>query len=138
MCLAPLILAGYLLTQNFSGSIPKTNLDGSVIELQTCEAGIGLDAKASSSGLYGVGLQYGFKFPLGPLSLTLTPKAGLAYIDRPNREQAHPGNFEVGGSVLFGYGRARVGLEYWHISNAYTARPNHGHDLFIIQTGWTF
>lgn len=138
MCFAPLILAGVLLTQNYSGSVPKTNLDGGMIEAQTCERGAGLDVKASTSGLYGLALQYGYSLDFNGWTVTATPKAGLAYVDHQVKEQKHPGNFEVGGQVLFGRDRWRIGLEYWHISNAYTAHPNSGLDLLMIQTGWTF
>lgn len=138
MCLAPLILAGALIMTHFGAHHHPTDFSGGALIMQTCETGLALDVKASTSGLYGLGLAYGVTLPLGPLSLTLTPKAGLAYIDRPTWELAHPGNFEVGGSALLGYGRARVGLEYWHMSNAHTARPNSGLDLFVLETGWTF
>lgn len=141
MCLAPLILAGMLLTQDFNTTHnvrPKTDFNGAMIEAQTCERGAGLDLKASASGLYGLALQYGAGLDVHGWSITLTPKAGLAYVNRHTWEEAHPFNFEVGAQLLIGRDRWRVGVEYWHISNAYTSRPNHGIDTIAIQTGWTF
>jgi len=139
MCLEPLILAGWLLTQNYSGvSVHKTNLDAAALEVQTCERGAGLDFKATTSGLYGVALQYGLSTTVHGWTITATPKAGLAYVDHHVREQAHPGNFELGGQVLIGRERWRIGAEYWHISNAYTSRPNGGLDLLMFQAGWIF
>lgn len=141
MCLAPLILAGLLITQDFNTTAnprAKTDFNGAMIEAQTCERGAGLDLKASSSGLYGLALQYGAGLDLDGWAITITPKAGLAYVSRSNWEQAHPWNFEVGGQVLIGRDRWRIGFEYWHISNAYLSRPNTGIDTLAIQTGWIF
>jgi hypothetical protein len=138
MCLEPLLLAGWLLTQTLSGSVPKTNLDAGVLEVQTCERGIGLDLKASTSGLYGLAVQYGLSTTLGGWTITLTPKAGLAYVDHRIWEERSPGNFEAGGQLLIGRNRWRIGAEYWHISNAYLGRPNYGLDLVMLQGGWIF
>ena len=138
MCWAPLLLVGWLVTQHWSGYSPKTNLDGAVIEVQSCERGIGLDVKASTSGLYGLAAQYGLTTSLDGWTVTVTPKAGVAYVDHRVVEQASPGNFQVGGQLLFGRERWGVGAEYWHLSNAGLGRPNSGLDLVLCQVGWVF
>jgi len=138
MCLKPLILIGWLLTQNFGGHNFNTNLDAAAVEVQTCESGPGLDVKAATSGLYGVAVQYGFTTTRNGWTFTATPKLGVAYVDHQAKEQAHPANFELGGQLLFGRDRWRIGAEYWHISNAHTSVPNLGIDLLILQTGWIF
>ena len=95
-------------------------------------------SKASNSGLYGLGLQYGWTWGDAHRSLTLQPKVGLSYVDRPEPALPLRTQFEVGAQLLFGYDRARLGLEYWHLSNAGLKEPNTGLDLIVIQTGWVF
>lgn len=136
-CFEPLLLAGWLLTQNLAGG-PTTNLDAGVLEVQTCERGLGLDLKASSSGLYGLAAQYGLSTTSHGWTVTLTPKAGLAYVDHRVAEQDSRGNFEVGAQLLIGRDRWRIGVEYWHLSNAYLGQPNAGLDLVMVQLGWTW
>lgn len=137
MCWAPLVLIGYLFTmQTAWHRTPSEN--GTLLEVQSCERGIGVDAKASSSGLYGLGLQYGLGSQRGDWSVTLLPKAGLSYIDHPNPALPLRTQFEVGAQLLVGYQRFRIGVEYWHLSNAGLRAPNIGLDLLAIQTGWIF
>jgi hypothetical protein len=132
------MLMGYALT--VQTPFHKTaNVDGVVIEAMTCEQGIGLNAKASSAGLFGFGLQYGL--PLlenTPVTLTVLPKAGLSYTTIERKELPMTGQFEVGAQLLAGYGKFRAGLEYWHLSNAGLQDPNTGLDMLILQTGWQF
>lgn len=136
-CLEPLILAGWLFTQSLEGG-PATNLDGGVLEMQTCERGLGLDLKASTSGLYGLAAQYGLSTTQQEWTVTLTPKAGLAYVDHRVWEQDSRGNFQLGAQLLIGRDRWRIGVEYWHISNAGLGEPNAGLDLMSLQLGWTW
>jgi len=139
LCFAPLVLIGYALTMEMQQTRHPSTVDGTVIEAQTCETGLGLDAKASNAGLYGLGLQYGLRLlEVGDWILTALPKAGLSYTDRPRHELPMTYQFEVGGQVLLGYDRYRVGLEYWHLSNAGLTPHNLGLDMLIIQTGWRF
>jgi hypothetical protein len=136
MCLAPLILAAYLMTLDVGGSTPNTNLDGGVLSVQTCERGVGVDAKASTSGLYGLALQYGLGAEIQNWSITMTPKMGVAYVDHRVWEQSGSSNFELGWQVLAGQDRWRVGVEYFHISNAYLSQPNYGLNMLMVQVGW--
>ena len=141
-CLAPLVLLGLASTMSVNAlghSHNTTNADGIVVEAMTCEKGIGLDAKVSTAGLYGVGLQYGVTlYEEGKISLTFLTKAGLSYTDKPRKELPLQGQFEVGGQILVGYEDFKVGLEYWHLSNAGIQQPNIGLDMLVIQTGWRF
>jgi len=137
-CFAPLVLLGYALTAQTSWH-HTDNVNGTVLEVQTCEKGLGLDAKASSAGLFGFGLQYGFTIFEGEkFNFTFLPKAGLSYTSVPHRELPLNGQFEVGGQFLLGYEDFRVGLEYWHLSNAGLQSPNIGLDMLVVQTGWRF
>lgn len=139
MCLAPLLLVGHMLTIETGAHQVKENQDSQMIEVQSCERGLGFDAKASINGYYGFGLQYGFGLlDVGDWTLTLQPKAGLSYVDHPVYELPQRGQFEVGGQLLLGYKNFRVGVEYWHLSNAGMTKPNIGMDFLVLQTGWRF
>jgi hypothetical protein len=138
LCFAPVLLLGYALTMETSWH-KTTNVDGVVIEAMTCEKGLGMDFKASTAGLYGLGLQYGLTvFEGEKFSLTFLPKAGLSYSSVQRKEIPMQGQFEVGAQFLGGYENYRMGLEYWHLSNAGLQEPNIGLDMLVIQTGWRF
>lgn len=138
LCFAPVVLLGYALTMQTANHKTAT-VDGVVLEAMTCEKGLGLDAKVSSAGLYGFGLQYGIPLvETSPITLTFLPKGGLSYTSVERKELPATAQFEVGAQFLLGYEQFRVGLEYWHLSNAGMQEPNIGLDMLIIQTGWRF
>ena len=137
MCLAPLVLVGSLTTVQTSWHHTASH-DGAVVEVQTCERGLGLHAKAATSGLYALGAQYGFAWQSGPWSATIQPSAGLSYADHPVHALPLRTQFEVGLSAFVGYRDWRVGVSYWHLSNAGLKTPNIGLDLIAIQAGWVF
>lgn len=115
-----------------------TDIQERYVEVQTCETGVGLHAKATLAGLYGAGLQYGFTADFGKFSLTFQPKAGISYADRPFPELPMRTQFEIGGGLLVGYQKYRVGVEYWHLSNAGLRDPNIGLDMVGVTLGRTF
>lgn len=136
-CLAPLILAGQLFTVTVPGHV--SDLNGQYVEVQTCERGVGLHAKAATNGLFAFGLHYGFKIvDADKFSITFQPKAGLSYTTVERPELPLQGQFEVGAGLVFGYDQFRVGVEYWHLSNAGLEQPNIGVDMIGITTGWRF
>lgn len=137
VCWAPLLLMGAALTVQTPWH-QTTQMDAGIVEVQTCEKGWGLDAKASTQGVYGADVQYGFVYHTGEWMLGLLPKGGVSYVDHPVYELPSRTQFGVGAQALLGYGRARLGVEYWHLSNAFTRDPNIGMDLLLIQTGWRF
>lgn len=137
LCFAPLVLIGYALTIERE-PYRTSNVNGSVIEVQSCETGIGMDVKASTAGLFGVGIQYGFTKKINEYSITALPKVGLSYTSETRRELPMVGQFEVGAQVLLGYKQMRVGVEYWHLSNAGMKYPNIGLDMIVLQTGIVF
>ena len=138
ICVAPLMLVGYLFTLQ-TPSHHSTLLNGAVIELQTCETGLGAHIKASSSGLYASGIQYGLTWQITPKwSMTLSPRLGLSYVDHPVYELPMRTQFELGTQLLFGYDRWRGGVGYWHLSNGGMKDPNIGVDLLEVLTGWRF
>lgn len=137
LCLAPLLLMGYA----FPVILPwheKRDIAAPMVEVQTCERGLGAHAKVSTAGLYGLGLHYGFNKTWGDWSATLSPHAGLSYADHPIETLPLRKQFELGLQAIIGFKQARIGLEYWHLSNAGLKQPNIGLDLWIVQVGWTF
>ena len=137
LCFAPLVLAGHLFTVQTPWH-QTNNYDGPVVEVQSCESGVGLHAKASSTGLYGTGLHYGFTKEVGDFSITFQPKAGISYVDRPEPALPLRTQFEVGAQLLIGLADFRVSVEYWHLSNAGLRSPNIGLDMIGVTTGWVF
>lgn len=126
---------------HFRADVKKKNdvHDAAMIEVQTCETGLGFDAKAATNGLYGFGLQYGFSHQFGDdYRVTFTPKAVLSYTDRTVYELPQDVQFGIGAQLLVGYKQFRVGAELWHLSNAGITSPNIGLNLPIIQVGWVF
>lgn len=137
LCLAPLLLAGYMSTITTSWH-HGPNEDGAVVELQTCERGLGAHIRATSSGLYGLGAQYGLGTEVGPVSLTIQQRLGFSYVDHTNVNLPLRTQFEVGLQGLIGYGRYRIAVDYWHLSNAHLKAPNIGMDMASVMIGVTF
>ena len=137
MGFAPLILLGYMLTLQTSWHHTES-VSSPVVEVQSCETGWGLDAKAATAGYYGLGTQYGWKWTFDTVSLGVIPKSGFSYVDHPAAALPMGGQFQVGGQVLVGYKRWRAGVEYWHLSNAGLEQPNVGMDFLLLQVGWMF
>jgi hypothetical protein len=136
-CMAPLILAGYLLTLHPNAS-HVTSFDEPMLEAQTCESGAGLDAKITASGLSSLQAQYGFAFTGEQWRLILTPKAGGALLPHHVPELTSPLNFSLGFQTTLGYEQGRLSLEYWHQSNAHLGSSNAGLDLIALMGGWSF
>lgn len=136
-CLEPLIMAGYLFMAN-PNRVNGANLNAPMLEVQSCERGVGVGLKAAQSGVYALEAQYGFQLKLGSLSIGLVPKAGVGYQDVLTLEQQSKTNFSLGTQVLLGYDHYRIGAEWWHISNAGTGERNAGLDMFAITAGWAF
>lgn len=146
LCLAPVVLIGSLSPTNLIGSHKTQGLPGAaILEVQTCDTGLGLDAKAGTNGLYGADIQYGFTFePARPFRVSFIPKLGVSYADHPILEVPQRTQFGLGAQILLGYEDFRIGLEWWHLSNGsglglnVSDRPNYGLNLIALQTGWVF
>jgi len=136
-CFAPLLLMGSLLTLHPNPS-HTTSLDGVLVEGQTCETGVGLDLKVSSSGVGSVAVQYGLGWTEEAWSLTVSPKVGVGVLDQHVPELTSQVNFSLGAQIIGGYQRVRLALEYWHQSNAFLGSTNAGLDMITIMGGWAF
>lgn len=137
MCLAPIILLGYLVTIQTAWH-QTTTMDAPMLAVQTCETGPGAAVNVSASGLAGLVGQYGWQWRRGDWSVTLQPKAGVSHAMQPVYELPSQTQFQLGLGLLVGYQSWRVGIEYQHLSNAGLAQPNIGIDLIALQTGWSF
>src|SRR5438067_4072773 len=136
-CLAPVILAGYLLTIQTSWH-HTTNFDGPMLEAQTGETGAALNLRVAASGVSSLGVQYGWQMARGEWSLTLQPLVGVGLIDRHIRELSSEVNFSLGAQVMAGYESYRLSFGYWHVSNAGLGSKDGGLDLLALQTGFSF
>ena len=137
LCLAPLLLAGYAMTMNSSWH-HGPNENGAIVEIQSCERGPAVHARMTTSGLYAAGLHYGLGTEVGPLTLTFQPRAGFSYVDHTNVNLPMGTQFELGLQGLVGYDRYRLGVDYWHMSNAGLKKPNIGMDMLSLMVGVTF
>lgn len=137
MCVAPVILLGYLLTVQTAWH-HTTTMDAPMLEVQTCETGLGAAVNVSASGLFGAVAQYGWQWQAGDWSATIQPKVGMSHAMRQVYELPAQTQFQVGLGLLFGYQSWRIGIEYQHLSNAGLASPNIGLDLIAMQSGWAF
>ena len=136
-CVTPVILLGYLLTVQTSWH-HTTTMDAPMLEVQTCETGVGAAVNVSASGLAGLVGQYGWQWRAGDWSATIQPKAGFSHAMQPVYELPSQTQFQLGMGLLAGYQHWRIGLEYQHLSNAGLAQPNIGLDLIAVQSGWAF
>jgi len=143
LCLAPVVLVGYLFASDLRTQVSKPTSastgTGQMLEVQTCESGLGLDAKASTNGLYGMDVQYGLTYrATDNMRVTFTPKLGISYVDHPVKELSQTTQYGLGGQLTLGYKDFRVGAELWHLSNGNRTIPNIGLNMIAIQTGWVF
>ena len=137
-CFAPVILAGYLFTLHPNPS-HVTSVNDPLLEVQTCQTGPGLDAKATASGMGSLQGQYGVEIlDRGPWSWIVTPKAGGAILPQHVQELTSTVNFSLGLQNTIRYDRGSVALEYWHQSNAHLGATNAGLDMIAIMGGWLF
>ncbi len=137
LCFAPVVLLGSLLTLHPNVSHP-TSLDGGVLEVQSCEDGLGLNLKAATSGIYSGTVQYGMIHHEGDWSFGVTPNLGVGVLEHHVPELSTRVNFSLGLQLSAGYQRGRIAVEYWHQSNAHTGTHNAGLDLLAIMGGWVF
>lgn len=146
LCFAPIILAGAIIpieTPWHHSSIAPS----AIVEVLTCQSGPGLHARATESGLFAGGVQYGFTKDVGKVSFSISPQAGISYVDHPVRNLPARTQYEVGLQALVCYDRFCSGLSYIHMSNGYRiglcpsgddCRGNIGEDVLAITTGLRF
>ena len=149
LCLAPVLLAGALFSTDVHFSTPsknKTEIDNAgVVQAMTCETGPGIGLKASTTGLYGLDLQYGLTYkPNATWSLSVLPKLGLSATHQAVKELPQYVQFGLGIQLLLGYEEYRLGIELWHLSNGsalglnVSDKPNIGLNLPLLTIGKVF
>jgi len=137
-CFEPLVLTGYLfmmLPHRTNGA----NLNAPMVEVISCDHGLGLNLKASQSGVYAASAQYGFQWSLGEdWRFTVAPNLGVGYHDVMVLEEQSKLTFSLGGRISLSYKRADLGVEWWHNSNAGLGDRNAGLDMIGVTGGWKF
>jgi len=142
LTLAPVALVGYMQATDLhfrGGSSSGAAVGNAVLfEGMTSATGLGLGAKASTNGLYGIDLQYGLTWKGEQWSLSFIPKLGFSATSNTVKELPQDVQFGLGAQFLFGYEHYRAGIELWHLSNAGVTAPNIGLNLPVIQVGYSF
>lgn len=143
-CLAPILLIGAMsgieTSWHHLQHVPK----GELIEFQTCLTGPGLvGTLAPSSGLYGIGAQWGFSKEINQsVRIGFTPQIGISSATTRYKELPMGTQFEVGGALWVNYDKFVINVKYWHLSNAgmhnTDRQPNKGLDMVGIMGGYIF
>ena len=134
----PHIYAGYVDTVQ-PNKWHTSDIQGPMFQAETSPEGLGLVGRYQpGAGLFGIGAQYGMKIPGTPI--TITPSAGMAYVDKQMPELPLQAPFMLGlqAGVDIPYTKARLIAEYLHMSNAGRKEPNIGMDTGSIMLGYPF
>lgn len=139
----PQVSAGYVDTFQ-PNKWHTSDIQGPIGKFETAPEGLGANARIGPGGLFTLGAQYGFKVPGTPI--TITPSAGIAYVDQDMPELPLKTPFALGlqaGVPLEGLEflpeqlrKARIMAEYIHMSNAGQKEPNIGMDMGSIMLGY--
>jgi len=115
-----------------------SDLQGPMAKFETSPEGLGAAARIGPGGLFTLGAQYGYTIPGTPL--TITPSAGMAYVDKSMPELPIKTPFALGlqAGIPLGDTKARLIAEYLHLSNAGLKEPNTGMDMGAVMLGYPF
>jgi hypothetical protein len=146
LCVAPIVLAGAMLP--ISTDWHHSALDHSpLVELHTCNTGLGAHARAARNGIYTAGIDYGFTKAYQGFEFSFIPQAGLSYVDHDSRNLPARTQYEVGAQAMVCYDHYCSSVGYLHFSNGNAlglcwsgshCRPNNGEDLITITMGPRF
>lgn len=137
MCLAPLILVGYLMTLH-PNVWHVSEFDGPMVQVYTCERGLGANVRYASKGIGALGIHYGVAYQSGNWSVSFLPQFGVGYLSQHVPEVSSRVNFDLAASVIVGYKQSRLAVEYWHQSNAGLGDRNAGLDMLAMMGGMVF
>jgi hypothetical protein len=146
LCLTPIILIGAMLP--ISTDWHTSQLDHSpMLELHTCNTGLGLHARAARNGLYTAGVDYGFTREYKGFEFSVMPQTGLSYVDHPSANLPARTQYELGVQAMVCYDHYCSALGYLHMSNGRAlgmcwsgeqCRPNRGEDMITVLVGMRF
>jgi hypothetical protein len=140
MCLAPLVLVGFLQTIQTSWHSSK-DISGGMAEVQTCKDGLGVRL-AFSDQMVQIGPQYGYSWALtGKWSIIAKANGGWGYSNtiHPTTGVRQVTKFNGGLSLSVMYAPYVVQVSYQHMSNGRGIDPtNHGVDLITTGVGYAF
>jgi hypothetical protein len=145
-CLGLIVLTGAMLP--LSTDWHPSYLDHSpMIEIHTCNTGLGAHARAARNGIYTAGVDYGFTQEYKGFEFSLIPQVGLSYVDHDSRNLPARTQYEVGAQAMVCYDHYCSAIGYIHLSNGRAmglcwsgdrCRPNVGEDLLTLTTGYRF
>jgi hypothetical protein len=113
-----------------------SDIEGPIGKLETAPEGLGAAARIGPGGLFTLGAQYGYRIPGTPI--TITPSAGMAYVDKDLPELPLKTPFALGlqAGINIPKTKARLMAEYLHLSNAGRKEPNIGMDMGTLMLGY--
>lgn len=121
-----------------------STIQGPMAKFETSPEGLGANARIGPEGLFSLAAQYGLQIPGTPI--TITPSAGMAYVDKGMPELPLKTPFALGlqGSLSLkdfeslpeSLRKARIMAEYIHLSNAGLKQPNIGMDMGSVMLGY--
>ena len=140
MCLAPLIMVGFLQTIQTSWHSSK-DISGPMAEVQTCKEGLGARI-AFSPEMVQIGPSWGISWPLGQMwTFTGSFHGGLGYSNtiHPDTGVRQVTKWNGGVSFLIQYDKYVGKVGYDHMSNGRGLDPtNHGVDMMSYMMGYVF
>ncbi len=142
-CWIPIVMMGWAIPVSVDWHHSDLT-PSAIIAAQTCSTGPAAYAKATMTGAYMMGGQWGFGVERHGFEFSVKPQVGLSYVDHkvstlPAREQYH-----LGGEINVCYERYCSGVSYSHLSNGNAiglcwsgddCRPNFGEDMVAVTMG---
>ncbi len=145
-CWIPLIMAGWVIP--VSTAWHHSDLTPSaIISAQSCTTGPAAYAKATMTGAYMAGGQYGFGIERAGFEFSLKPQLGLSYVDHQVSTLPARSQYAVGLEANVCYQIYCSGISYNHLSNGNKlglcwsgadCRPNFGEDMVAFTMGVRF
>lgn len=142
-CIIPLLMMGWAIPVSVdwhhSDLTPST-----MISAQSCSTGPAAYAKATMTGAYMLGGQWGFGVERAGFEFSVKPQLGLSYVDHAVRTLPARSQYHVGVEINVCYERYCSGVSYSHLSNGNAmglcwsgaeCRPNIGEDMIAFSAG---
>jgi hypothetical protein len=118
-----------------------------MVELHTCNTGLGAHVRAARNGIYTAGVDYGFTKEYKGFEFSVIPQAGISYVDHPERNLPARAQYELGIQAMVCYSHYCSAIGYLHMSNGNAlgicwsgdrCRPNVGEDVITVTWGPKF
>ncbi len=116
LCLAPLLMFGYAIPVSYH-SHHSDLTPTALFSAQSCTTGPGAYAKATLTGAYMLGAQWGFGVEHNGMEFSIKPQLGFSYVDHHVRTLPARQQYHVGAEANVCYDRYCSGISFDHISN---------------------